>query len=337
MTKLPEFKVATCEDRIAGRMRTWVPKLGQEFSVMPVGDVFGVRRAVMPIFEVDESGRFEGLGTAFSADPWNTLLTAHHVIDRVPRKAAAAILSFGRNFGTVKIPNDAIAGFSSTKGWRFPVEDPMAELRKETRHVAVDLAVVKLSPGYNASFIANLPLRAKPAPIAEGDWVFAMGFPGVEVVSDYPTSSMSRLQNIELKGAFGRVTGFYETGRDRTSRTPVFEVEGHWPLGMSGGPIVNQSGEVVGVVSRGIDPGDGHRGTSWGVWLERVGVNLLVPTIDDWQPQCRRCWATTANDRPTQVFPDNASAQARSAQTGETVYKIRLLLGTKRMMVGWDE
>jgi serine protease Do len=55
-----------------------------------------------------------------------------------------------------------------------------------------------------------------------------------------------------MKGAFGRITGYFPSGRGRRNPTPVYQVEANWESGMSGGPVLNQAGEVIGVVSHSL-------------------------------------------------------------------------------------
>lgn len=305
---------------------------GKEFQHFIIGDHWGVRRGVVPIFCSHHDGGWQDLGTAFSVDHWHSMITAYHVLDDSQALPTYAILAHG-GFGEYRVPNDLIARFQRLDGRRVKLEDPLAELSNQERWAAFDVASVALYPGYDQSAIACLPIRACPKPLNVGDWVVALGFPGLEPGKKSPDTPITRMQ---LARAFGRVTKLFPNGRS-SDATPVFEVDGHWSGGMSGGPILDQAGEVVGIVHRGIDPGDGHPGTSWGVWFERLGINELVPTIDNWHPEVRRCWATVVDNRPTEIFPDFESARSRGDAHGEEVRKVRLKLGTRQAAAGWDE
>jgi serine protease Do len=71
--------------------------------------------------------------------------------------------------------------------------------------------------------------------------------------------------------AYGRVTDLYPCGRDHSNPTPVFEVEADWPSGMSGGPVFDAKGEVIGLVSRGLSAGNKElMGHAWAIWFEKL-------------------------------------------------------------------
>lgn len=64
---------------------------------------------------------------------------------------------------------------------------------------------------------------------------------------------------------------------------------------MSGGPVFNAGGEVVGIVSRSLlpDPAGSHRtGKGWATYLELLpGFEQWLPTLDPLQPGYRTGWA----------------------------------------------
>lgn len=327
------FRVATCEDHTTGNIANWEVIHGSEFKQIAVQDIWGVRRGVAPVFCMHDDGSWEDLGTAFSVDHWDSMITAYHVVEHGHPLTTFAILAHGGT-GQYRIPDNLMARFHELNARRIKLNDPLAELSSKERWAAYDLASVVLRPGYDQSVVACLPIRARPKPLSVGDWVVALGFPGLEPGKKSPDTPISRMQ---LTRAFGRITKLHPDGMRSSDATPVFEVDGHWSGGMSGGPVLDQAGEVVGIVHRGIDPDDDHPGTSWGVWFERLGINDLIPTIDNWHPEVRRCWATVVHNRPTAVFPDFESARSRGEARGEEVMKVRLKLGTKQAAVGWDE
>ena len=92
---------------------------------------------------------------------------------------------------------------------------------------------------------------------------------------------------------YGRVTGLHPHGRDRSHPTPVFEVAADWPSGMSGGPVFNMAGEVIGLVSRGLAPEEGEElGTAWATWFEALPLmTSWAPTLDPTNSGSRMAWA----------------------------------------------
>ncbi len=87
-------------------------------------------------------------------------------------------------------------------------------------------------------------------------------------------SAQRALLSEGLYGAYAQITAVYEEGRNAMHPTPVFAVEGDWRPGMSGGPVFNSTGGVVGVVSRSMAPVDGHPGVGWAVSLGRIEALL---------------------------------------------------------------
>jgi serine protease Do len=90
---------------------------------------------------------------------------------------------------------------------------------------------------------------------------------------------------------------------------------------MSGGPVFNRNGEVIGVVSRSIQPDEGQElGTGWAILLGALPVlERWVPTLDKDNPRYRRCWVAY---RPSPWELGGASntekkAMAIAAEKGE--------------------
>jgi len=139
----------------------------------PIHDPFGLRRAVVPVFQRNPDGSALGIGTAFHVDGWGRLLTADHVVDYTRARHlhqiepgsliemdlnqsphAAVLLSYGVVFGTVNIPDECRAPtiridaiVQENNG------DPLAVLRGEPRYqIGPDLAGISCS----------MPRRRKP-------------------------------------------------------------------------------------------------------------------------------------------------------------------------------
>ena len=66
---------------------------------------------------------------------------------------------------------------------------------------------------------------------------------------------------------------------------------------MSGGPVFNSSGEVVGLVSRSLLPDDGSLGVGWATYFGFIpDFKKLVPTLDILNPKWRRGWAVLRSE-----------------------------------------
>jgi serine protease Do len=126
----------------------------------------------------------------------------------------------------------------------------------------------------------------------KGETVVAVGFPEIEdKILD--ASTVQHLLSERMYAGYGTVTAAHPTGRDHSNPTPVIEVEADWPGGMSGGPVFNESGEVVGLVSRAIAPEKaGEPGHAWFACFQLIPELVpLLPTIDPNNTAHRLGWA----------------------------------------------
>jgi serine protease Do len=265
------------------------------FDLFEIDDPFGLRRAIFPILEMRQDGTSNGLGTGFFLDPWNRIISAQHVVEKGvhnDRKGIVALLSYGIALGSVRIPNGAFAQIESTVALSSIEDDPLAQLRGKEKSHDFDLALGKLLGTHDARLASNLPIHAHLFNrVKVGDHVVALGFPDITLKQDEPNGSTIISRDI-LMAARGIVVEEHSLGRGKSQPAPVFEVECNWPSGMSGGPVFNERGEVVGVVSRSIEAASGERaGRGWATWLEVFpNVLNLLPTLDGLNPNDRRCW-----------------------------------------------
>lgn len=309
--------VQTCEDRVAGKPgRALLPRHGETLARFEIDDPFGIRKAVQPIFLARPDGALEGYGTAFSADGWGTFITADHIaadlraaaqtsrpnidardmpgrlFEAPPDQGFVVLLGMGLIFGTVTIPQDALVRIAGTYTPGMECDDPIAQIQGRDAAKPFDIAILTALRPPNPKWIMSVPIRARPAHPKVGDTVVAVGYPGIEVLA----GDERTLQTLAAEGmtaAYGRVTELFPAGRDRANPTPVFEVEADWPRGMSGGPVFNANGEVIGVVSRGLSPLEGETtGQAWATWLGAFSeLPNWLPNLDPTNVDWRRGWA----------------------------------------------
>lgn len=276
---------------------------GHPFRPFQIADPFGLRNAVNPVFRRDEEGRLFGVGTAFHVDCWGTLLTAEHVVDFLSaqllsgrsnagggrashNESAVVFLGLGGViFGEVSIPTWALQQVAGIAFNAAQVCDPMAELqgRSATRAYG-DIASLQVHLDARAEFVSCLPVRLNNWRPSVGEPVFAVGYPELDC-SEIETGEMRALISEGMYGAYARVTQVLPQGRSAFDTTPGFEVQGDWRGGMSGGPVFNSSGEVVGVVSRSLAPTEDEQGVGFAVcpaWMD--GARALLPSLDPSNP-----------------------------------------------------
>lgn len=274
----------------------------------PIYDPFGLRRAVVPVFLRNPDGSAKGVGTAFHIDGWGRLLTADHVVDEIRTRCAdqiapdtlveidiaqsshaAVLLGFGVDFGTPRIPDTCWAPMGRLDAILIESEeDPLATLRgKATQYqIGPDIAAMSAVLQPDAPPFHTIPMNFQTLPVI-GDIVFAVGYPELKLEA-MNGDEVERYLREGMFGVYGRVTNLRPNGRSRTRKSPGFEVEADWPPGMSGGPVFNRRGEVIGVVSSSLRPSDDASGIGFATSLAMIpDASRLVPTLDTDNPGCR--------------------------------------------------
>jgi hypothetical protein len=131
--------------------------------------------------------------------------------------------------------------------------------------------VTALPPGNNFR-IAGLTVRLP----TEGERVAIVGFSAADDV--IPLSEGAAVRG-EFRLSVGTVTEQYPEGRDRSSLPgPCFEVDSFTAGGMSGGPVFDHTGRVVGILSKCLPP-DGPS------YVSLLWPALLVPIHGEWPKQ----------------------------------------------------
>lgn len=298
MSTFEPFFIRTCEgpSGLRPRVHGYEPKPGQPFAPFEVHDPFGLRNAIVPVFCQQVDGRMYGVGTAFHVDGFGNFLTAYHVIDFVERHLAGRPILFlsmhAVVFGTVNIPPDCFVPPQEVFASLMEVDDPMAVLRRQpVRRPAIDVASLRaaeIGPGVRPP--QTLPMRMNGWVPQVGEVVLAVGFPELDL-SEVDQARQSALLTEGMYGAYGRIVAVHEQGTSRLNPTPVFQVESDWPPGMSGGPVFNRNGEVVGMVSRSLRADSGHAGAGYAVHFGLArDIELLTPNVDRLNPGWRKCW-----------------------------------------------
>lgn len=334
MSALEPFIIRTCEGPLGVRPRvsSYEPKSDAPFSPFEIYDPFGLRNAIIPVFCQQVDGRMYGVGTAFHVDGFGNFLTAYHVIDFVEKYLAGRPILFlsmhAIVFGTVNIPPDCFVPVDEVIASMVESDDQMAALRGHaSRRPAIDVALLKpelIGPRVRPP--QTLPLRTNGWAPRIGEIVLAIGFPQLDL-SEVDLAKQSALIDEGMYGAYGRVVAIHENGVSRSNPTPVFEVESDWPAGMSGGPVFNRSGEVVGMVSRSLRAESEHAGTGYAVHFGLArDIELLTPNVDKFNPGWRKCWGvfTSTMFQPISMHATKEQAEAAVSRLKEPAY-VRLI------------
>jgi serine protease Do len=256
---------STVEGRLRGDppSRITIPK-GDPFLPFPLTDPWGFRRAIVPVFRQDAEG-IVAVGSAFHIGGRGRFLTANHNVGRQKYTSAdigetpvndpfapriMLLLPFGLVYGTTKLPEHSMVTVTRLGNPLVEIDDPIESLKGADPMGALDIATIEADISVDVP-IETLPLRLKGAVPILGEPVLALGYPSISAEMHLPGKSIVTLSE-EMQGAFGRITGHFPWGRGRRNPTPVYQVEGNWAPGMSGGPVLNQAGEVIGVVSQSL-------------------------------------------------------------------------------------
>lgn len=331
--------VATCEEMADGHPCRPLPiGDGDTPLCFRVDDPFGLRKAIVPVFLRDGDGTLYGAGTGLLVDHWGTVLTADHVIEDMrtgkiggrgqggstdfvfnPDDLHAVVqLGVGLVYGTMGLPPGALSSVKSVHSPARDRDDPLAALRGEAAvEPAADIAVMRIDVPH-PKMRATVPMRLSGWRPKLGDTVLAIGFPELDC-SVIDEAKARYLLSEGMYGAYGRIIDAHPSGRDRSNPTPVIEVVANWPPGMSGGPVFNEHGEVVGIVSRSYVGDATNPGVGWGACFELMPwLSQWLPSVDPLNPRQRKGWAALRRAPWTMAgfFETEAEARAEAERLG---------------------
>lgn len=211
-------------------------------GIGPMGSLHEAGDALVAVARYDDEAIMI-IGSGVMVGP-GLLLTATHVLDEFPPDGPPPLfLTF--------LPD-------GTRAW-LPRELTTVSGRSqfdERRKIVSDITLVSCS--LNSEEHATYPLTLAPMEVAlplVGDRLWAMGY---------------RHQGLEDRAALitpyissGLVTAAFPQGRGERMASPCFEVDMDTLGGMSGGAVVNASGNLIGIVSSSLEGGPSHVTLIW--------------------------------------------------------------------------
>lgn len=197
------------------------------------------------------------LGSGVMVGP-GLLLTATHVLDEISQhKKTPIFFTFLPNTSRVWLPFDT----STVSG-----PSDFGEDRKKIS----DLSLVSCT--LNSWAHTELPLMLTPLQVAlplVGERLWAFGYRHQLIIDG--AASVTPLVSS------GVVTEAFPHGRGERMPSPCLEVQMDTPGGMSGGPVVNADGKLVGIVSSAFDGGPSFITLIWDAL--RFGIKGTIPLL----------------------------------------------------------
>jgi trypsin-like peptidase len=160
-----------------------------------------------------------------------------------------------------------------------------------------------------------------------GEIVFGIGYPNLDkeegAADDRPISQY-------MYGAYGQITDIEAPDLTRDRPWPMVRVTADWPGGMSGGPVFNAVGNVIGIVSSGFDC-TSSSAVIFGGW---GAAKQTFPSLDPARSGWFQCYATLdADERMIAVCPGREAAKTIAARhDGAIVSKVTFNHATGRFI-----
>lgn len=222
------------------------PAFTPDNGIGPLESLYQVSDALVAVAGFFDNGLMI-IGSGVMVAP-GIVFTATHVLDEFPRPGTSPVfITF--------LPGNAARAWLPTATVTCSGKSKLFTLRNEEKFVS-DLKVVSCSLNSEAHEphpLSLFPMElCLPTPSAR---LWAVGFRQGEIDgSEAPLTPLV---------TSGLVTNCYPNGRGERMPSPCVEVDMEAYGGMSGGPVLNEDGRVVGIISSSFDGGPSYVTLVW--------------------------------------------------------------------------
>lgn len=286
--------------RIVSLVLTLLLMLSLSSFAYAANDVNSVRQGVVRIVEVyniDGVDSAASLGSGFfvgkSGQNVRYLMTNFHVVSEYILNGAGAVFEFRDDYGYRHTGQMSLRVYFDGNSY---LEASVVDYDQNQ-----DIALLKLE-GYT-DLRSSLALRI-PTDDMVGDSVYIVSYPGNSDDYSNPTSVWGAEDSLVTKGTIGRLVTESGTNAKWIQSSDLIISNG-----ASGGPLVNENGDVLGMVCWGVDSSSSADHMNMCVNIERV-VDLLKKNDIEFE---------MASDRAAQTEPTQAEAAPEKDDSSLTV------------------
>lgn len=294
-----------------------------------------LRDRVLPLFSFDPTApedRPTGHGTAFRIDPWARCATAFHVLEDLFQVDArgrditlrdhirlTALEIDGQGYGRLPIPDGAWRPMTGSFSY-YRIDTPFMQPARLNN--LVELMLLRIPPPtQTGQGTPYLPVKLRGWDPKVGEQVMALGYADLDrSMTEADAENSDRPFRPYLYASVGAITTITPPDVERNRMWPILRVDANWPGAMSGGPVFNEEGYVIGLVSAGFEGDGGATATYFPPWdvPERIFLSL-----DPNNPNCFINWgAFDANGSLVLAGQDRVGIEAAGRAQGITDFGI---------------
>jgi hypothetical protein len=239
------------------------------FHPLPkIGDP--VQRGVMPLIMVQDNEVIP-LGTGFTITPDGLMITARHVIEEAERRARSRSGNrYGNDLQLEIFALYVIAHHADAHLCGGPLP-----IREVWMLDGLDICYCMLSGAFLNDEVVRFPVvRLSPGIPKVGENIIGFGYLKMAGALKGTLENGQTPLNYRQDTAFtrGQIMEVYPQRRDSLLPFPCFRTNARFDSGMSGGPVMNERGNVCGVICNSLPADD--------KWPEhRSNASLLYPSL----------------------------------------------------------